>query len=118
MNLEDFKLPIKYQKKINTLNNNVINDLEIAETENNKSIYEHIFNPQTNFGKNTMELWTKAYSYDKNFLKDQKKLISNISDFEIPDDISFNEISDIYNEIKDNKNFNNQYSYINIDFFI
>ena len=116
MTLEDFQLPIKYQKKVNELNNNVITDLELAETETNKSIYENIFNPQTNFGKKTMKLWANTYSYDKNFLLDQKKLISNINNFEIPNDICFNEISDIYNEINENKHFNSQYSYIGIDF--
>jgi len=116
MNLEDFQLPIKYQKKINEFNNNIMTDLELIETENNISLYEHIFKPQTIFGKNTIKLWSNTYSYDKNFLKDQKKLISNINNFELPNDISFNEINDIYNEINKNKYFNNQYSYIGIDF--
>ena len=116
MTLEDFKLPIKYQNKTNILNNNIVTDLELKETENNPSIYEHIFEPKTIFGKNTSEQWYSTFSYDNNFLKESKKLIKSQEDFIIPDDISFNEINDIYNEINNNKYFNNKYLYINIDF--
>ena len=55
--------------------NRLIRSWEIHKITN-KSIYENIFNPQTNFGKKTMKLWANTYSYDKIFLQDQKKLIS------------------------------------------
>ncbi len=117
MNLEEFILPINYQKKIRNLDENVINDLELRETENNKSIYENIFEPKTNFGKNTMNLWINNYSYDKNFLNDTKNLIDKTDIFNIPDDISFNNIENIYKIIDNDKEFNNKYSYINFDYF-
>jgi len=116
MNLEEFKLPIYYQKKSNKLNSIVINDLELIKSENNKGIYEHIFSPKTIFSENIMKHWADRYSFSEKFLKDQKYLILNIKNYSIPLDICFNEINSIYNEINDNKNFNNQYSFINIDF--
>ena len=116
MSLEDFDLPISLQNKIKFLEKSVIDDLELQETENNKSIYEHVFDPKSIFGQQTIKYWTTTYSYDKKFLKDTQSLITKINNYEEPKDISFNEILDIYNKIKNNENFNKDYSFIEFDF--
>ena len=114
MSLEEFKLPIFYQKKKNLLDEKVISDLELKETENNISIYEHIFSPKLYLGKNCMDKWSEYYSYDEYFLKETKEVIKNI-EYKTPNDICFNEINDIYKEIDNNKYFNQEFSYLDID---
>ena len=95
MSLEEFKLPIIYQKKKELLDENVISDLELKETENNESIYKHIFNPKTIFGEQTMTKWSEYFSYDEYFLKETKEIIKKL-EYKTPEDICFNEINNIY----------------------
>ena len=116
MNLEEFNLPIYYQKKKKTLNKNVIDDLELKESENNKSIYNSVFEPSNIFSELTLNKWISEYSCDKKFIKDSQTLISKCSQYDIPEDISFNEIDKIFNTINDDKDFNKRYSYITFDF--
>lgn len=115
MSLEEFQLPIVYQKKKELLDEKVISDLELRETESNISIYEHIFTPKTIFGKEIVNKWSEYFSYDEFFLKETKEVIKNI-EYKLPNDICFNEINNIYNEINDNKYFNQEFSYLDIDF--
>ena len=116
MLLTDFELPISSQKKINFLDNSVINDLELEETKDHKSIYEYVFEPKTILGKNNLKLWSTTYTYDKKFINDSKKLISNLNTFIQPEDISFNEIIEIYDKINSNENFNKDYSFIEFEY--
>lgn len=116
MSLEEFKLPIVYQKKKELLDENVISDLELKETENNESIYKDIFNPQTIFGEQIISKWSEYFSYDEYFLKETKEIIKNL-EYKTPEDICFNEINNIYLEINNNKYFNQEFSYLDIDFF-
>lgn len=75
-----FKLPIEYDKKKNDLQLSLQNDLELVQTKdkNLKSIYEIVFQPTTSYGKQTLELWSKYYTTNKNFLKDSKELYTKI----------------------------------------
>ena len=115
MSLEEFQLPIVYQKKKELLDEKVISDLELKETENNISIYEHIFSPKTIFGRDILSKWAEYYTYDESFLKETKEVIQNL-DYNLTNDICFNEINNIYKEIDENKYFNQEYSYLDIDF--
>ena len=44
MTLENFKLPLLYQNKIQKIDENVINDLELKKTKNHESIYNYFCN--------------------------------------------------------------------------
>ena len=59
MTIEDFKLPIEYTKKKRLIDANILKDLELIENDETKSIYSYIFEPKTNFGHNTLKLWSK-----------------------------------------------------------
>ena len=111
MSLEEFQLPIVYQQKKELLDEKVISDLELKETENNISIYEHIFSPKTIFGRDILSKWSEYYTYDEFFLKETKEVIQNL-DYNLTNDICFNEINNIYKEIDENKYFNQEFLYI------
>lgn len=116
MTLENFKLPLMYQNKIQKIDENVVNDLELKKTKNHESIYNHILNPQTIFGEKSLNLWSEYFSYDKNYLEQTKEVIKKL-EYKKSTDICFNEINDLYQEINDNNFFNQEFSYIDFDFF-
>ena len=78
MTLENFKLPLLYQNKIQKIDENVINDLELKKTKNHESIYNYILNPQTIFGEKSLDLWSEYFSYDKNYLEQTKEIIKKL----------------------------------------
>ena len=118
MNIDNFKLPIEYNKKKKLLDKNIIEDLELNITSERNSLYEYVFQPKTIFGKNTIDLWAKYYTDDKNFIKDSQKLIKKFNNpIIIADDISLNEIFEIYKDIEEDTNFIERYQYIDFSWF-
>jgi hypothetical protein len=81
---EVFNLPISFLEDKCELEKHIITDLELNETEKNKSLYDFVFLPSPNnegddisynsFGKNTIRLWSKYYTANKEFIKDSQKL--------------------------------------------
>ena len=55
-----FELPISTRQKIDP---HIINDLGLKES------YNKLLQPSTQFGKNTIDMWTKQYTDDKEYLK-------------------------------------------------
>jgi hypothetical protein len=74
-----FQLPIYYISNKKHLDNSVIDDLELAETEKNKSLYEYVFQPTDIFAKKTLSLWQEYYTADKEFLKNTQELLKGIN---------------------------------------
>ena len=87
-----FCLPITYvdKDKLHEIDHHVMTDLELIhvqsdlekekEKEDNsvikqKTMYEHIFTPQTIYGKRFLEQWAKYYTSDVTFLKESQTLI-------------------------------------------
>jgi len=118
-NINSFKLPIEYNKNIQITANNIITDLELIKSneENGNNIYNIVFSPNHIFAQATMPLWAKYYTTDKNYLKETQKLITNFSKLDNSsdkDDSEFNNIYNIFNDIKNDKEFLNKYFYIDI----
>lgn len=124
-----FKLPIEYQSKIKTIDQNIVSDLELKgniETDIS-SLYVYVYKPQTYFGNKLLEKHAKYYSYDKKFLTDTKKLIKQFKNnvtFEnilepfadsVTDNNSDNyeQIYNLFSEIKNNTDFIDKYQYLN-----
>ena len=42
-------------------------------------MYDHIFTPKSLFGKELLQQWSKYYTSDVNFLKDNQKLVKNLN---------------------------------------
>ena len=142
---EIFKLPICFNPQVKILNDHIINDLElknineinltndikltnltndIKETSC-KPIYNYIFNPTNSLGDKILKTLPTYYTTDTNFLKDNQKLLDNISYKEM-DDIALNtenisnfdieETISSFNEIKAETGFCEKYLYVDWDF--
>ena len=103
-----FRLPITYvdADKLHEIDAHVMTDLElihvqselekekekekekIEEKDNSvikqKTMYEHIFNPETIYGKRFIDQWAKYYTSDVTFLKDSQILIQNVKRIILP----------------------------------
>ena len=78
INIECFKMPIEYIENKVSLEANIVDDLELLNTKDASAtpIYDIVFSPEHVFSKETIKLWAKYYTSDKNFLDDSKKLIN------------------------------------------
>ena len=90
-----------------------------------KTMYEHIFNPETIYGKRFLDQWAKYYTSDVTFLKESQTLIqkcqanhSNHSNRSTTNYAnyaeSYSDIHDIWSSIQGDKNFKDKFGYIDI----
>tara|TARA_B110000003_G_scaffold60210_1_gene60397 strand:- start:440 stop:2164 length:1725 start_codon:yes stop_codon:yes gene_type:complete len=113
---KQFKLPICYLENTKETPPIVSRDLELKEyTENPENcLYDHVFNPKTNFGKEMLQQWSKYYTTNINYLKDNQKLIKDYSS--IKGDTSSPEnckkVFETWQEIKNDIDFKEKYQYI------
>jgi hypothetical protein len=125
INIESFKLPIQYIE--HKITDDIIkDDLELIKFKNEssldtneyKSVYEYIFEPDTIFSKSTSHLWANYYTTDIDFLTQTQKIIKTFKPIDISYNQSkFNTIYDIYNSVTSDNNFLEKYQYIDISFF-
>jgi len=108
-----FKLPIEYIDNKTKLEDHTINDLELVKSENKKSLYTHVFNPNTIMGENNINRWSKYYTSDISFLKDTQTLLKkkNIQQDNVNAECQ-TDIIEIWNEINNETGFNEKYSYV------
>ena len=130
-NIHEFRLPIEYLSKKKLLDKNIIIDLELTKTEDHESLYQNVFSAKTTFGKNTVEHWSKYYTYDKRFLKETQKLLksykpnvtilendnSNSNTFSNYNETRCDEMIEICANIRNDDNFINKYQYIDFSMF-
>lgn len=128
-NINRFRLPIEYLSKKKLLDKNIITDLELSKTSEHESLYQNVFATTTTFGKNTLEYWSKYYTYDKRFLKDTQKLLKNYKPNVSIKDENNEENNEEYNDskcdemiaicadLKNDDNFINRYQYIDFSMF-
>ena len=78
-------MPIEYIENKVSLEANIVDDLELLNTKDASAtpIYDIVFSPEHVFSKETIKLWAKYYTSDKNFLDDSKKLIKNLNPLKI-----------------------------------
>ena len=129
-----FKFPIIYLENKHEINENIINDLELVESKvpEGKSMYSHIFKPDSIFSKKFLNEWSKYYTTDVIFLKDSQvfyksyvnqhggdlktpiKMVTDNTEITIdPHDI-FQKIDALWLDIAGDKNFKQRFSYIDI----
>lgn len=126
--VDNFKLPIEYQinSKKHKLNENIITDLELVETiaYDEKSIYNHIFNPSNCFGKLIVKKLPNIYTTNTTYLKETQELLKSYTSNTIntinnintsnttTNNINYNDILNTYKEIKCETGFCEKYMYI------
>ena len=114
---EHFKLPIYYNNSKVKLKDNIINDLELVKTvdPSGTPMYNFLFNNDNEFSKKLNEQTTQYYTTDINFLKDNQMLIQNFKSLPYKYKLvsnNYNNIIDIWNEIKNDTGFKDKYYYI------
>ena len=132
-----FRLPITYvdKDKLHEIDAHVMTDLElihvqsdldkekekIEEKDNSiikqKTIYEHVFNPETIYGKRFLDQWAKYYTSDVTFLKESQTLIQKCELNRLDLDRSaksYLEIHSIWSSIQGDKHFKDKFGYIDI----
>ena len=116
---EHFKLPISYNENKMELKKVISDDLELIKTidPNGTSMLEYAFQPTSLFGKKVLEQFTNHYTNDVDFLKDTQELLKKYKKIERNEmneknPVDFNEIMDIWNDIKNDTGFKEKYHYI------
>ena len=119
-----FKLPIYYNEDKKLLDKVLINDLELKDSSDNKSIYKNIFKNNTNYTKyenQIIDQWTDYYTTDKNFIKDNQKIIKNFLDTSEYNNETNNKLTkNVYNSwinLKNLKYFNEKYQFMSWSIF-
>lgn len=127
-----FHLPITYvdKNKLHEIDEHVMTDLELIhvqtslendnikpDTSGIKTMYDHVFRPETIYGKRFLDQWAKYYTSDVLFLKESQVLTQKCG----CGDIQFHhspetylEIYNIWTSIQSDKNFKDKFGYINI----
>ena len=106
----NFNLPISYLKKKSTIDEHIIDDIQLYD-DNNEGTYNLLFDNSINvLSKNTIHLWTKHFTNDVTFLKNTQSLLKKT--FTLTD-TSFEDISQTWNNIKSQQDsFIDKYHYI------
>ena len=121
-----FKMPIQYNDKTRKLNENIIADLELVKTIEQKEIpiYNHIFKSSNILGKTVLEAVPKYYTTDASFLKDTQQLIKQFKSEDINTisnkhgftDVNMEETVSNWKEIKGETGFHSKYLYVDWSF--
>jgi len=139
-----FKLPIEYlpKEQLHSIDKSVLSDLELIEctkqvnnnsnsnSNNNnnannannatesKSMYTHVFQPQSAFAKRYLGMWAKQFTTSVPHLQDTQRFIAAISkdkDKDKPDEnslIDYDKIEAIWTRIKTDASFRDKFNYI------
>ena len=142
-----FRLPITYldKNKLHEIDAHIMTDLELVRVEGDmekeskkekedekikekekekiKTMYEHIFSPETIYGKRFLDQWAKYYTSDVIFLRQSQKLIQcyqtnrhhhDDRDHDTAVAKSYSDIHDIWISIQGDKHFKDKFGYIDI----
>jgi hypothetical protein len=114
---DHFKLPIFYNKDKIMLKEEIINDLELVKTidPSCNPIYNHAFEPESEFAEQVVQQMQTYYTTDTIFLDDSQKLLSSYTKLdELPND--YTDILEVWNEIKNDNGFKQKYYYLDWSF--
>ena len=132
-----FRLPIELIDEKIAISRNIINDLELLNNDDKEhnSLYHNIFDKETLFGVTNLDLWSKYFTNDLQFLTDSQTLYkswlplatsleltdntdnTNNNNVRITDRISDNEIYSLTNEIIHDDGFVDRFHYIDLPVF-
>ena len=122
-----FNLPIFFIEDKQELEKHIITDLELNETEKTKSLYDYVFLPMTNekdisnnlsWGNQTIRLWSKYYTANKEFMIDSQKLLLDKDNTQVENNKTrCKDVLDIWQEIQEETGFIYKYQYIEYEKF-
>ena len=105
-----FKLPIEYEKTVNLINQNIVDDFGFNKPD---SPYNKIFNDGSKINSLLVNKWNTYFSSDKHFLRNNQKFIEYFKDNHLNTlTKDSDEIYDSFFEHKNNDGFKEKYEYI------
>ncbi len=125
-----FKCPIYYNEKKETLQQNIIDDLELIKTIDisacSDPIYNYAFNPSSCFSKKLIEQLPVYYTTDTEYLKQTQTLLKTYEPLDYKENYceiksleddgfkkpNYEEIKNLWDEIKGDTGFKEKYYYI------
>lgn len=126
-----FKLPMEYlpEDQLFPIDKSVLSDLELIECtkqvndttsanneSNDKSMYAHVFQPQSAFAKRYLGMWAKQFTTSVPHLQDTQRFIASVSKDKSRDDdsllIDHDKIEAIWTRIKTDASFRDKFNYI------
>ncbi len=114
----DFKYPIEYLEEKRVLKQNILDDLELVETNkanlDNKSIYSHIISPTNSLGETSLKQLVPFYTTNVSYLKETQTLLKTYKP--VVSSIDYDKIRNAWNEIKGETGFCEKYLYVDWDF--
>ena len=107
-----FLLPIEYDKKKVDIVDTLREDLELvsSKNENIPSVYDSIFQPSTEYGKEVLSKWGKFYTTNKKFLRESKYIYSKLKP--VIKNEHVNVFVNSYNVFKNDTGFLKKYQYL------
>jgi hypothetical protein len=122
----EFKIPICYNKKVQKLNEHIIEELELVKSNSKEEmpIYENVFQPSNQPSLPIINQIAKYYTTDTKYLKQTQQLTKDILSEQLNtihnkyafDDFQINEVVSLWQEIKGETGFCEKYLYIDWSF--
>jgi ABC-type multidrug transport system fused ATPase/permease subunit len=121
--IQVFRLPITYLDKSNVfeLSETVAKDLElVVENPLEKTMYDYLCNPKTQYAKELLPEWNKYYTTDISFLQESQDVLKTIplmvsseaEEYQVPCE----EIQQTWNILKHDPGFLEKYGYLEWSF--
>jgi len=113
-----FKLPIEYNQDTKVLKNDIINELELTKSINNKElpIYECIFDTKNQLSKTILNKTVTKYTTNIQFLQETQELIRLSSKKPYSDEHIHNNMLASWKEIKEETGFCEKYLFVSWSF--
>lgn len=112
-----FRLPLNYldTNELFSLSNIVCDDLELANSLSENSMYDYLFMPKHQFAKEMIQKWKNEYTTNIDYLNDTKLVLQNMDSHKasLPNyTVDCSNICAIWKDIKENDMFLDKYGYI------
>lgn len=109
--INTFRLPIETIDKVKKIENNIIEDIELNEKDDRKSLYSYLFRYSNKYGKKMVEKWNKVFTDDVTYLNETKNMIKNYNCN------TSSIVCETWEEIKTTDYFIEKYYYIDWSYF-
>lgn len=108
-----FKLPIEFTKKINTLDENMKQELNLVNSNDiSQNVYNILFKCKSNEGQILLNKLGNNFSYNKLFLKDSQKFYKNLNTKELLELLTNKQTIKSWIDFKNQQEFLKKYQFI------
>jgi hypothetical protein len=121
--MSSFELPIYHLDNKQTIDKNIIDDLELletnGETDMRDSLLQTVYNPTSKIGKLNLKKHTEYFTNNKLFLKQTQKIIN---DWKTDDNIgekqkTYDDFHELWETLKNDDTFIDRYYYVDVEYF-